>query len=110
MIGLLANFRLCRRSLIKGLQAIILHDIKFFMLISRFAGVRPPLLPQLESKSAVARKTALLVMPFYAKSRHGSLGKHVLTPALTLSSLAAATPPNWRVSIWDENLLQGPPR
>jgi radical SAM superfamily enzyme YgiQ (UPF0313 family) len=57
----------------------------------------------------VARKTALLVMPFYAKSRHGSLGKHVLTPALTLSSVAAATPRDWQIGIWDENLLQGPP-
>ncbi len=48
-------------------------------------------------------------MPFYAKCAHGSLGKHVLTPALTLSAVAAATPANWVVRIWDENLLQGPP-
>jgi hypothetical protein len=57
----------------------------------------------------VARRTALLVLPFYPKSRHGSLGKHVLTPALTLSALAGATPAGWQVRIWDENLMQGPP-
>jgi radical SAM superfamily enzyme YgiQ (UPF0313 family) len=32
-----------------------------------------------------------------------------LTPSLTLTSLAAATPADWTVRIWDENLLQGPP-
>ena len=57
----------------------------------------------------MAQRTALLVLPFYAQSRHGSLGKHVLTPALTLSAVAAATPGDWQISIWDENLLQGPP-
>ena len=40
---------------------------------------------------------------------HGSFGKHVLTPSLALTSIAAATPPGWRVRYWDENLLQGPP-
>ncbi|RPJ73617.1 MAG: hypothetical protein EHM24_07600, partial [Acidobacteria bacterium] len=57
----------------------------------------------------VEPRTALLVNPFYAKSPHGSFGKHVLTPSLALTSIAAATPPGWRVSYWDENLLQGPP-
>ncbi len=52
---------------------------------------------------------ALLVNPFYAKSPYGSFGKHVLTPSLSLTSIAAATPPGWRVRCWDENLLQGPP-
>ena len=60
-------------------------------------------------KAPVARRTALLILPFYPKSRHGSLGKHVLTPALTLSALAGATPAGWQVRIWDENLMQGPP-
>jgi radical SAM superfamily enzyme YgiQ (UPF0313 family) len=68
--------------------------------------------PALE-KHAVAgrveRRLALLVNPFYAKSPHGSFGKHVLTPSLALISIAGATPPNWRVRYWDENLLQGPP-
>lgn len=54
-------------------------------------------------------RAALLVHPFYAKDPRGSFGKHVLTPATTFSTLAAATPPGWRVSMWDENLLQGPP-
>jgi radical SAM superfamily enzyme YgiQ (UPF0313 family) len=52
---------------------------------------------------------ALLVHPFYAKDPRASFGKHVLTPATTFPSLAAATPRPWRVAMWDENLLQGPP-
>ena len=52
---------------------------------------------------------ALLINPFYRKDPHASFGKHVLTPALSLPTLAAATPPNWHVRVWDENLLQGPP-
>ena len=54
-------------------------------------------------------QTALLINPFYAKSPHGSFGKHVLTPTLALTSLAGATPEHWQVRYWDENLLQGPP-
>ena len=34
-------------------------------------------------------------------------GKHVLTPSLALTSIAGATPLDWKVSYWDENLLQG---
>ncbi|MBI1913147.1 MAG: B12-binding domain-containing radical SAM protein [Planctomycetes bacterium] len=52
---------------------------------------------------------ALLINPFYPKDPHASFGKHVLTPSLALTSIAAATPPEWQVSYWDENLLQGPP-
>src|SRR5690242_10794391 len=52
---------------------------------------------------------ALLINPFYPKDPHASFGKHVLTPTLALTSIAAATPPNWTVTYWDENLLQGPP-
>jgi radical SAM superfamily enzyme YgiQ (UPF0313 family) len=51
----------------------------------------------------------LLVNPFYAKDPNASFGKHVLTPTLALTSLAGATPAHWKVSYWDENLLQGPP-
>ncbi|MGI5864394.1 MAG: B12-binding domain-containing radical SAM protein [Myxococcales bacterium] len=54
-------------------------------------------------------RTALLVNPFYPKDVRASFGKHVLTPSLALTSLAAATPAGWKVSFWDENLLQGPP-
>ena len=54
-------------------------------------------------------KSALLINPFYAKDPHASFGKHVLTPSLALTSVAAATPPDWEVAYWDENLLQGPP-
>ena len=59
--------------------------------------------------AALDRRAALLVNPFYAKSPYGSFGKHVLTPSLSLTSIAAATPPGWRVRYWDENLLQGAP-
>ncbi|RYD27284.1 MAG: hypothetical protein EOP86_24760, partial [Verrucomicrobiaceae bacterium] len=51
---------------------------------------------------------ALLINPFYPKDQHASYGKHVLTPSLALTSVAAATPEHWRVRYWDENLLQGP--
>jgi radical SAM superfamily enzyme YgiQ (UPF0313 family) len=59
--------------------------------------------------SRIEPRTALLVNPFYPKSPYGSFGKHVLTPSLALTSVAASTPPDWRVEYWDENLLQGPP-
>lgn len=52
---------------------------------------------------------ALLINPFYPKDPHASFGKHVLTPSLALTSIAAATPPSWEVRYFDENLLQGPP-
>jgi radical SAM superfamily enzyme YgiQ (UPF0313 family) len=57
----------------------------------------------------VDRRLALLINPFYPKSPHGSFGKHVLTPSLSLTSIAGATPGNWRLRYWDENLLQGGP-
>src|SRR3954447_5215142 len=55
------------------------------------------------------RRSALLINPFYPKDPHASFGKHVLTPSLALTSIAGATPPDWDVAYWDENLLQGPP-
>ncbi|MCE9555278.1 MAG: radical SAM protein [Planctomycetes bacterium] len=54
-------------------------------------------------------RTALLINPFYPKDPHASYGKHVLTPSLALTSIAASTPPDWEISYWDENLLAGPP-
>lgn len=54
-------------------------------------------------------RTALLINPFYPKDPRASYGKHVLTPTLALTSIAGATPENWEVRYWDENLLQGPP-
>ena len=54
-------------------------------------------------------RTALLLNPFYAKDPHASFGKHVLTPTLALTSVAASTPAEWDVRIWDENLLHGSP-
>ncbi len=69
----------------------------------------PPALDAHAAAGPVERRLALLVNPFYPKSPHGSFGKHVLTPSLSLTSIAGATPGNWRVRYWDENLLQGPP-
>jgi radical SAM superfamily enzyme YgiQ (UPF0313 family) len=57
----------------------------------------------------VRRRSALLINPFYPKDPHASFGKHVLTPSLALTSIAASTPADWDVSYWDENLLMGPP-
>ncbi len=54
-------------------------------------------------------KYALLINPFYPKDPHASFGKHVLTPSLALTSIAASTPEDWQVDYWDENLLQGHP-
>ncbi len=57
----------------------------------------------------ITPKHALLINPFYAKDPHASFGKHVLTPTLALTSIASATPNDWSIKYWDENLLQGPP-
>src|SRR6185369_14002213 len=67
-----------------------------------------PLLDARERPTALARH-ALLINPFYPKDPRASFGKHVLTPTLALTSVAAVTPAHWQVRYWDENLLQGPP-
>ena len=54
-------------------------------------------------------RRALLINPFYPKDPHASFGKHVLTPSLALTSIAASTPADWEVTFWDENLLGGLP-
>lgn len=68
----------------------------------------PPLNPDAVA-GPVAPRRALLINPFYPKDPHSSFGKHVLTPTLALTSIAGATPPEWHVDYWDENLLNGPP-
>ncbi len=70
--------------------------------------IAPTLDPHLRP-GPVRPRHALLINPFYPKDPHASFGKHVLTPTLALSSIAGATPPEWSVRYWDENLLQGPP-
>src|SRR5215510_3043938 len=70
--------------------------------------IRPPFLDSRIEVSAPTPRYALLINPFYPKDPHASFGKHVLTPSLALTSVAGATPPNWTVRYWDENLLQGP--
>ena len=69
----------------------------------------PPPLAHASAGAAIRPRHALLVNPFYPKDPHASFGKHVLTPSLALTSIAASTPPDWSVAYWDENLLQGPP-
>lgn len=78
------------------------------LYLPRQMRVAPLLIPHLQTPSPAAR-LALLINPFYPKDPHGSFGKHVLTPSLALTAIAAATPADWTVRIWDENLLQGPP-
>src|SRR5260370_39054588 len=70
---------------------------------------RPPVLDPAAPAGAIQPRYALLINPFYAKDPNASFGKHVLTPSLALTSIAAATPGDWEVVYWDENLLQGPP-
>jgi len=68
--------------------------------------------PRLDPDAAagpVQPRSALLLNPFYPKDAHASFGKHVLTPSLALTSIAGATPADWKIRYWDENLLQGPP-
>jgi radical SAM superfamily enzyme YgiQ (UPF0313 family) len=67
-----------------------------------------PRLPQVPA-TRIQKRHALLINPFYAKDPHASFGKHVLTPTLALTTIAASTPPDWTIRYWDENLLQGPP-
>src|SRR5580698_7619571 len=69
--------------------------------------VAPILCPAPPSQPQV--RYALLINPFYPKDPRASFGKHVLTPTLALTSIAAATPAHWQVRYWDENLLQGTP-
>ena len=73
------------------------------------AMVTPPALDPRLPAAPVEKRYALLLNPFYPKDPHASFGKHVLTPTLALTTLAGATPPEWRLRYWDENLLQGSP-
>lgn len=82
--------------------------MKRFAWFPRPMRIAPPL-DHSRPAGPVKPRTALLINPFYAKDPHASFGKHVLTPTLALTSVAASTPPDWDVAYWDENLLQGPP-
>jgi radical SAM superfamily enzyme YgiQ (UPF0313 family) len=84
------------------------HQPRRPLWLPRDMAVAPALDPN-PRPGRVELRHALLLNPFYAKSPHGSFGKHVLTPSLALTSIAATTPPGWHVRYWDENLLQGPP-
>lgn len=69
----------------------------------------PPPLDSAFHPPRVTPRYALLLNPFYPKDPHASFGKHVLTPSLALTSIAGATPDDWEVRYFDENLLHGPP-
>ncbi len=69
----------------------------------------PPILLDSDSLAPIKKRHILLLNPFYRKDPHSSFGKHVLTPSLALTSIAASTPDNWSIEYWDENLLQGHP-
>lgn len=71
--------------------------------------VRPPGLDDVAVNVPIQRRYALLINPFYPKDPNASFGKHVLTPTLALTSIAATTPEHWDVRYWDENLLDGRP-
>lgn len=68
-----------------------------------------PALNPNEAAGPVEPRYALLINPFYPKDANASFGKHVLTPSLSLTSLAATTPDHWRIEYFDENLLDGRP-
>jgi radical SAM superfamily enzyme YgiQ (UPF0313 family) len=70
---------------------------------------QPPALDHAAPAAPVRKRHALLINPFYPKDPRTSFGKHVLTPTLALTSVAGATPANWTVEYFDENLLQGRP-
>ena len=78
------------------------------MTMPRAMRIAPPLDPS-PTAPPVRPRSALLLNPFYPKDPHASFGKHVLTPSLALTSIAASTPADWSIRYWDENLLQGPP-
>src|SRR5437763_132679 len=69
----------------------------------------PPALDEAFRPAGIRPQHALLINPFYPKDPHASFGKHVLTPTLALTSVAGATPTDWLLRYWDENLLKGPP-
>jgi radical SAM superfamily enzyme YgiQ (UPF0313 family) len=82
-----------------------MHTTEWFPREMRIA----PQLDPAVRPGPVKSRYALLLNPFYPKDPHASFGKHVLTPTLALTSIAATTPAHWEVQYWDENLLQGPP-
>ena len=57
--------------------------------------IRAPQLPAPLADLPVQAHLALLLNPFYPKDPRASFGKHVLTPSLALTSIAAATPAHW---------------
>jgi lipopolysaccharide/colanic/teichoic acid biosynthesis glycosyltransferase/radical SAM superfamily enzyme YgiQ (UPF0313 family) len=77
-------------------------------LLPRDMRIAPPLKAP-KNPGAPKKGLALLLNPFYTKDPNSSFGKHVLTPTLALTGIAAAAPKKWEISYWDENLLQGPP-
>jgi len=71
--------------------------------------ITPPSLDAEAPVRPIKLRHALLINPFYPKDANASFGKHVLTPTLALTSIAATSPEDWHVEYWDENLLHGRP-
>ena len=67
--------------------------------IARDMSVAPTLLAD-PSPRPITPRHALLINPFYPKDPHSSFGKHVLTPTLALTSIAASTPSDWTVALF----------
>ena len=97
-----------RNSLVHGAELLGRLSLMGSRWVPRAMRV-PPGLDRNWQPAAIENRYALLINPFYPKDLHASFGKHVLTPTLALTSIAASTPADWRVKYWDENLLQGPP-
>ena len=71
--------------------------------------IRPPRLDGATPAGPIKARYALLINQVYPKYPNASFGKHVLTPTLALTSIAATTPEHWEIRYWDENLLDGRP-
>ena len=57
--------------------------------------------------SSTRRGDLLLINPRYRRNPCSSAGRHALTPSLALPTIAAATPAEYRVRFFDENLGRG---
>ncbi len=68
-----------------------------------------PTLDPSEPGESVEPHFALLINPFYPKDANASFGKHVLTPTLALTSIAATTPAHWRVRVLGREPARRPP-
>ena len=80
-------------------------------MIRRMPGemLTAPVLDEHWEPSQVVPNFALLINPFYTKDPHASFGKHVLTPTLALTSIAAGTPDQLGSCVLGRKLITRPP-